>query len=59
MRTAHADFLLFCWSLSSLSVVSPNNEVVFSMTEDNTSSCKEKNKKQLKEVEDAQLSAHR
>ena len=29
------------------------------MNEDNTNTCKEKNKKQLKEVEDAQLAAHR
>ena len=50
------DFLLFCVSLR---VVSPNTEVVFSMNEDNTNTCKEKNKKQLKEVEDAQLAAHR
>jgi len=56
MRAFLRDFLLFCVSLR---VVSPNTEVVFSMNEDNTNTCKEKNKKQLKEVEDAQLAAHR
>jgi hypothetical protein len=56
MRAVLVDFFLFCVSLS---VVSPYTEVVFSMNEDNTNTCKEKNKKQLKEVEDAQLAAHR
>jgi len=56
MRAVLIDFILICVSLS---VVSPNTEVVFSMNEDNTNTCREKNKKQLKEVEDAQLAAHR
>ena len=56
MREVLADSFLFCVLLG---MVSPNTEVVFSMNEDNTNTCKEKNKKQLKEVEDAQLAAHR
>lgn len=46
---------LFC----SVGGVLPDTEVSFRMSEENTSGCQGKSKKQLKEVEDAQLAAHR
>ena len=49
-----------------LMIVTPNTDVgrasgdlMFTMMEENTNTCKTKSKKQLKEVEDAQLAAHR
>ena len=50
----------------NLMTVTPNTDVgraggdlMFTMVEENTNTCKTKSKKQLKEVEDAQLAAHR
>ena len=45
------------------SLVTPNTDVspdvMFSLVEETATSCRTKSKKQLKEVEDAQLAAHR
>ena len=44
-------------------LVTPNTDVspdvMFSLVEETAASCRTKSKKQLKEVEDAQLAAHR
>ena len=44
-------------------LVTPNTDVspdlMFSLVEETATSCRTKSKKQLKEVEDAQLAAHR
>lgn len=56
--------ILFYFTFSSIIItVTPNTDVspdvMFSLVEETAASCRTKSKKQLKEVEDAQLAAHR
>lgn len=60
-------YIFLCFTMNNLIIqVTPNTDVgraggdlMFTMVEENTNTCKTKSKKQLKEVEDAQLAAHR
>ena len=61
--TGYLVTLMLLVMLILCSIVTPNTDVspdlMFSLVEETAATCRTKSKKQLKEVEDAQLAAHR